>query len=173
MMTCRKVRKLVPLAAGGDLRPRQAAAFRAHVDACPGCREELESFRNDLAAITAEAGAEGVRDWSEAEWSALMGRVRAEALTDRARGGGRARPALRPRWAAASALGAVVGLAVLFMLFKAGPGPGRRAAEAGAGPVASEAKPQDVLTVTMVSPETGLQIVWFFDRNFDYKGEKE
>lgn len=172
-MTCRKVRKLVPLAAGGDLRPRQAAAFQAHVDACPGCRAEIERFRADLAAITAEARAGDVPGWSETEWGALMGRVRSEASLERSRAGSRAGLARRPRWAAASALGAVAGLAVLFILFKAGPGPGRKAATTGAGPVVSEARPQEVLTMTMVSPDTGLQIVWFFDRNFDYKGERE
>lgn len=172
-MRCRKVRRLVPLAAGGDLRPRQAAAFRAHADACPGCRAELERFRADLAAITAEARAGDVPGWSETEWSALMGRVRSEASLGRTGACGRAGLARRPRWAAASAFGAVIGLAVLFILFKTGPGPGRKAAATGAGPVASEAKPQEVLTMTMVSPETGLQIVWFFDKNFDYEGEKE
>ncbi len=34
-------------------------------------------------------------------------------------------------------------------------------------------KEQDVVSVTMVSQETGLQIVWFFDKNFDYEGEQQ
>lgn len=172
-MTCRRVRKLMPLAAGGDLRPRPMAAFRAHVDACPSCREEFEAFRADLAAIKMEARARDAGDWREAEWTALMARVRADSSLDRSGDADHPGSVLRPRWAAASALGTLAAAAILLMLFLAGPGPGRKTANAGGGPIVSEAKPQDVLTMTMVFPETGLQVVWFFDKDFDYKGEQE
>ncbi|HOW85550.1 MAG TPA: zf-HC2 domain-containing protein [Candidatus Aminicenantes bacterium] len=172
-MTCRKARKLVPLAAGGDLRPRPAAAFRAHIDACPECRRELEAFRKALGTIREEAKAAGVAAWGEDEWSALVSRVRAGAAGERSRGADRAGTAFRRCWAAASALGVLAASAILYMMFMAGPVPGRKTAPAGPGTVAGRAEPQEVLTMTMVSPETGLQIVWFFDRNFDYKGEQE
>lgn len=172
-MTCRKIRKLMPLAAGGDLPGRRARAFRSHVDACPGCRAELDRFRADLAAVAAEAKAAGAGGWREAEWSALMARVRREGAVRRRDATGFGPGRSRRGWAPASALGAAVGLALLFGLL-GGPGTRRPAAVAGGGQaLVSEAKPQDVLTVTMVSPETGLQIVWFFDRNFDYEGEQE
>lgn len=171
-MTCQKVRQLVPLAAGGDLPRRRARAFRAHLDACPGCRAELERFRADLAAIAAEAKAAGVGDWREPEWRALMARVRSEASGAGPATAGRRSAGRWPRWAPASALGAVAGLALLFAIL-GGPGPERTAPAGDGSGRASEAKPQDVLTMTMVSPETGLQIFWFFDRNFDYKGEQE
>jgi hypothetical protein len=32
---------------------------------------------------------------------------------------------------------------------------------------------QDVLSVTMVSQETGLQVVWFFNKNFEWKGDQK
>ncbi len=32
---------------------------------------------------------------------------------------------------------------------------------------------QDVVSVTLVSQETGLQVVWFFNRNFEWKGDKK
>ena len=78
-MTCRKVRKLIPLIAGDDLRPRLARAVRAHLDACPGCRAELEGFRAALAEAKAAARAESVPEWGGGEWNALMARVAAEA----------------------------------------------------------------------------------------------
>lgn len=34
-----------------------------------------------------------------------------------------------------------------------------------------EEVPQDVVTVKLVSPDTGLQIVWVLNRNFEWKGE--
>jgi hypothetical protein len=79
-----------------------------------------------------------------------------------------------PRWAAASALGALVGLAVLAVLFR-GPGPVPSPIETASQPVEAAAGPpdQDVVSMTMVSPETGLQIVWFFDKKFDYEGVRK
>jgi len=170
-MTCRKARKLMPLAAGEDLGPRRARAFRAHVGACPGCRKEFEALRAALGAFRTAAKKERVPDWTEGEWKALMVRATAGGRTERdaeERAGG---PAPWPRWAVASALGALLGVVVLSVLFK-GPvtGPGRTTANTGPG---LEAREQDVVSVTMVSRETGLQVVWFFDKTFDYEGVKQ
>ncbi len=57
-------------------------------------------------------------------------------------------------------------------------GPGSEKA-AGSGtekvvkPRAASALSQDVVSVTLVSQETGLQVVWFFDKNFEWKGDKK
>ena len=172
-MTCRKVRKLMPLFAGDDLRPGLARAVRAHTDGCPGCRAELEGFRAALAEVKSAAKAEGVPDWGEDEWKALMARVAAEAKKARESTGGVFVPAFKPRWAAASALGAAIGLAVLAILFR-GPSPRPEGTPGGSGLViASENPRQDRVSITMVSPETGLQVVWFLDKNFDYEGERQ
>jgi hypothetical protein len=172
-MTCRKVRKLIPLIAGDDLRPGLACAVRAHIDACPGCRAELEGFRAALAEVKSAAKAEGVPEWGEGEWDALMARVAAEAKKAGGSAGGVAVPVFKPRWAAASALGAVIGLAILSVLFRGpSPRPGRTPGEGGMV-IASENPQQDRVSITMVSPESGLQVVWFLDKNFDYKGEQE
>ena len=170
-MTCRKVRKLIPLAAGGDLRPRPAAAVRAHIESCPGCREELERFRAAMDKIKAEARAQGVVDWSEGEWQALMARVAAGAGGAEGAPGRVGRHVFQTRWAAASVLGAFLCLVVLSMLFR-GPSlrPGRTPEKSG-NAVASESSRQDQVAITIVSPETGLQIVWFLDKNFDWKGD--
>jgi len=172
-MTCRKVRKLIPLIAGDDLRPGLARAVRAHIDACPGCRAELEGFRAALAEVKSAAKAEGLPEWGEGEWNALMARVAAEAKgTGNVPTGAGAR-AFAPRWAAASVLGAAIGLAVLSVLFR-GPSPRPETTPGDSGMViASENPQQDRVSITMVSPESGLQVVWFLDKNFDYKGEQE
>ena len=172
-MTCRKAKELMPLYAGGDLRPRLAARVRAHVDSCPSCWEESREFRAVLARVRAAAGAEGGPEWSEADWRGLMARVAAEARSPREAAGRRRAPAHLPRWAPASVLGAVIGLAVLATLVKDGRIGGRPGSSV-AGPVAAGAdRKQDVISVTMVSPESGLQVVWFLDKNFDWKGDKE
>jgi hypothetical protein len=171
-MICRKARKLMPLAAGDDLGPRRARAFQAHVEACPGCRMELEALRAALMAFRTAARDEGIPDWTEGEWKALM--VRATGGSGGRREDLKIREARLPwpRWAAASALGALLGVVALSMLFR-GPvhGPERMTKAASLGLEAAAPKAQDVVSVTMVSQETGLQIVWFFDKTFDYKGE--
>jgi len=171
-MTCRRVRRLIPLAAGDDLRPGLAAAVRAHAGRCPGCRVELEAFRKDLASIRAEARDEGVADWSAGEWRVMMGRVAAEA---RAAGGQKARtaPATGLRWAAAAATaGALFGLVIMGVLIKGTSL--RRTVPPGPTNAAGPSRPeQDRVTVTMVAPESGLQVVWILDKNFNWIGDHE
>ena len=157
-MTCRKAKKLLPLYAGADLRPRSTAAVRAHVDACPDCWKELGEYRESLAQLKAAANAESVPDWSEGEWRALAARFKPAAP-------GEKRPAFlaQPRWAAASVLGVFLGLAVLAMLFKDGNLGPRKTSPAGE---------PSVVSLTLVSQETGLQVVWFLDKNFEWKGDE-
>jgi anti-sigma factor RsiW len=167
-MTCRKARPLLALHAGDDLGPRRARAVRSHLEACPECRRELEALRAALAELKAEAGREEVPQWGAGEWRALMDRVVGEARDGRSAERGPAWRLPRPRGAAAAALGAFAGLAALALLVLRPPsGPeGTALADRAAGE-------QDVVSLTMVSQETGLQVVWFFDKNFDYKGERE
>lgn len=170
-MTCRRVRRLIPLAAGDDLRPRLAAAFRAHIGDCPGCREELERFRTVLAGIRAAAKTAGVADWSEGEWDTLMARVTREAREGREERGGAGGSVFRPRWAVASVVGAFLCLIILGLLFI---GPSfRQETMTAVGEKPAEAGEQDQLTMTLVSPESGLQVVWIFDKNFNWKGDQE
>lgn len=167
-MTCRKARQLLALFAGDDLGPRRTWAVRSHLDACPACRRELEAFRDALAELKAEAGREAVPDWGAGEWRALMARVTQEARASGRAERGPVRRLPRSRGAAAAALGALLGCAALALLVTRPPVP--REGTALAGRAADE---QDVVSMTMVSRETGLQVVWFFDRNFDYKGDHE
>jgi len=179
-MTCRKVRKLVPLFAGDDLGPRTARAVRGHLDGCPACRQELEEIREALAQVKTAAKAESVPDWSEGEWRALMVHAAGQERTGQKAEAGLGGPSRRSvpvpgrslRWAAASAIGALLGIIVLSMLFRGPvPSPERRTTAAGLSLEAAASREQDVVSMTMVSQETGLQVVWFFDKKFDYKGD--
>jgi hypothetical protein len=216
-MTCKKVRKSLPLLAGGDLSARKERRLRAHIGLCPDCRRELEELRAAIARVKAAAREESAGEWRDAEWKALMVRATAQKA-DR----GRSAPfEPRPRWALASGLAAVVLLAVLAFIFRdsifksqgtgAGQGtvvvkkeelkgrpeqppPSKPAGKKGksvpviqpeylankVGKRAPEQKTpakgvagQDVLSVTMVSKESGLQVVWFFNRNFEWKGDQK
>jgi hypothetical protein len=170
-MTCRKVHRLIPLAAGDDLRPRLAAAMRAHIARCPGCRSELETFREALAVIKAEARAGGVADWTDGEWRTAMAAVAAEARRESRTPGHGAVPSPRRRWAAAAAIGAFAGLVLMGVLFK-GPAVSRGGPE-GLALAARTPKEQDRMSITLVSPESGLQVVWFLDKNFEWEGDRK
>jgi hypothetical protein len=213
-MTCAKVKKSLPLLAGGDLAARRERKLLAHIDACPLCRQELEEYRSALVRIKAAARGEGAGDWTDAEWKALMARVTA-AKVEKAR----AAWGIRPRWVLASSVAAILILVATALLFKdsifkpggssAGQPPAvvekeepktapekpgitppakpetKRVplvqpeyfAKSGGkevpsrGPQAKPAAGQDVLSVTMVSQETGLQVVWFFNKDFEWKGD--
>ncbi len=152
-MTCRKIRLLMPLFAGDDLGPRRTQAVRAHVDACPACRRELEELRAALIRFKAAAMDESVPDWSAGEWKALM----VQATGGTSRGGEKRRASdgrgLLPRWAAASALGALIGLAVLSALFR-GPGPGPAERPDPPRALADAGRAHDVVSMTKFSQET-------------------
>jgi anti-sigma factor RsiW len=158
-MTCRKIRKALPLMAGGDLPARKERKLQAHLDGCAPCRRELEEYRSALNRVRAAARAEGAGEWSEAEWKALLASV-----TGTRPGKERAPLRIRPRWALAPGLAAVAVLAVLVVRFT-NTGLKPEGAPPAAGP--------DVVSVTMVSQETGLKVVWFFNRNFDWKGDQK
>ncbi len=157
-MNCRKVRRLLPLMAGGDLPARKERRLQAHLEGCALCRGELEEYRLALGRVKTAARAEGAGDWSEAEWKALMARVTGTRL-----GKDRAPVRFRPRWALAPGLAAVAVLAFLVV----------RITNTGFKPEgAPPASGPDVVSVTMVSQETGRKVVWFFNKNFDWKGDQ-
>jgi anti-sigma factor RsiW len=172
-MRCLRVRQLIPLHAGNDLRPRLERAVRAHIDSCPACRRELEDFRLSLDRVRAAAAAEGSPDWGEGEWQALMARVSGAAKEAREGKEKNRGLVIAPRWAAAAGLGVFFGLVILGVLMRdpfLRPG---RPTHVGQTVAAAQVQEQDKVAVTMVSPETGLQIVWILDKNFDWKGDKE
>lgn len=177
-MTCSKAKKPMALYAGGDLSERRKRAVGAHLDSCPACRRELEEYRRALAQIKAAAGAEVPPDWSAGEWRALMTRVMGEATERRKELAGRFKSVPRVRWAVASGAAAALVLAAV-MLLQNGSGfrPGSAATAPGAAEpmagVLGDPSAQDVVSVTLVSQETGLQVVWFFNRNFEWKGDRE
>jgi len=224
-MICRSVRKLLPLAAGGDLSEGKADKAAAHIKTCAACRAELDAYRSALDRARELDGAAG-HSWNEAAWAKAVRRAVAQ--------GGRpaaARPkfALRPAVIAVAGVVLIAAVALLLVLsrhplrprevlearkegvpleipapleqkptptpvptkqtivkrdsikkpetpllavgrIKPSPAPIDRALTGAEAP-APPSPAQDIVSATFVSRETGLKIVWFFDRNFDWKGE--
>ena len=224
-MTCRSVRRLLPLAAGGDLSEGKAGRVATHIKTCAACRAELDAYRSTLDRARKLDGAAG-HSWNEAAWAKAVRRAAAQ--------GGRpaaARPkfVLRPAVIAVAGVVLIAAVALLLVLtrhplrprevlearkegvpleipapleqkptptpvptkqtivnrdsikkpetpllaagrIKPSPAPIDRALTGAEAP-APPSPAQDIVSATCVSRETGLKIVWFFDRNFDWKGE--
>ncbi len=169
-MKCHKARKLIPLAAGKDLPAKKAAAVGEHLKGCPDCRREASELEGALQAAKTLAGKERIEDWSEAEWRKLLGNVTAPKME-------RKRP-----WAELSfkpALAGAVGLVLLvigsfLLLKKSGAPPVTQAALTPSvleqvAPKELTSRP-DVSSKTIVSKETGLKIIWFYNKNFQGDG---
>jgi hypothetical protein len=226
-MTCRSVRKLLPLAAGGDLFEGKAGRVAAHIKTCAACRAELDAYRSALDRARELDGAAG-HSWNDAAWAKAVRRAAAQGGRPAA---GRPKFVLRP--AVIAVAGAVlIAVAALLLVLTRNPIRPRQVLEARTEgvktdvPAAAKHKPepapgtadqknvkrdlkkepeapllaagrikpspapidraltgaeapappspaQDIVSATFVSRETGLQIVWFFDRNFNWKGEEK
>ncbi len=178
-MTCRRARKLLPLLAGDDLSPRKARRLERHLSACAVCRAELEELRAALDSVRAEARADDAPAWDESSWAALAGRIAREPAPRRS--GPRLGPLPVPSPFVIAGVTAAALIAVTVFVFRGtdlrsphgSSVPALAAAAQGTargGTTASAA--QDRLSVTLVSQETGLQVVWIFDKNFEWKGEQ-
>lgn len=164
-MRCGKARKLIPLLVGGDLRTGLAVRTTAHVESCDVCRRYFEEMSSALARLRTEAG-QTAPCWKPGEFESLAAGALSRAAATRA--AERHRPfILRPAPAAALVILAVL---LTFVLFDRA---FRRSAPPVIGPGArsAEAQPKHVISMVLVSSESGLQVTWFLDSDFDWKGE--
>jgi len=166
-MTCQKAKKWLPLAAGGELPAKKARKLEAHVRKCAGCRQEAEEISAALIAAKGLARTETTGDWTDAEWRGMLKTITAGKVKVRS---WPRRLVQSPAFAFGVALLAFA--AGMLLLNRPGPAPSGQQPVALGGPSAAglkESAGQDVLSMTIVSQETGLKIVWFFNKNFEWK----
>jgi hypothetical protein len=126
-----------------------------------------EDFAATLARLRAAARQEE-RDWPEADWRALVEKAASQRIEPRP-----APRALRPRfvWRYATLILFFVGLSAVFFwnvwLKPSGP-PAAENALSAPGPQSGS---QDVISMTLVSQESGLRVYWYFNKNFEWKEE--
>ncbi len=163
-MKCKKVCRLLPLLAGSDLPARESEEVKAHLQMCPSCQKEYESYLLSFRK-TKEWLERSQEDWREEEWKGLIRKaIQGEELV----------PSLRPRWRfkRAWAYALMAGAAVILSLFILRPSIFRDKTGWAAKEEADLAIQQESVSMTMVSQETGLKIVWFFNKNFELKEER-
>lgn len=167
-MKCPKVKRLLPLYVGGDLKSVTDRSLSGHLKGCSECRAEYEAFRASYESAKRWMAVDAL-DWDSADWR------RALRLALGSRGG--RTPALhlwpfRRVWAYTLMAALAVGLS----WFLIRPVSLENLAGRNALTIASsgtQPPEQEVVSMTMVSQETGLKIVWFFDKNFDLEDNQQ
>lgn len=161
-MKCKKARRLLPLAAGGDLAQPAADKVTAHLEGCEGCRRDYQANLQALQ-MSREWLARERKDWEEADW---MRAIQRALQVDQAKPHLLASRYFKRGWAYAFLAAAAVMLCFLLIQppFQKHRPEGRSQTQPAGG--------QEVISMTLVSEETGLKINWFFHKNFYWEEKK-
>lgn len=158
-MKCQKIRRLIPLLAGSELPESKVPAVRAHMEGCSCCQEEYEKYAV-IVSTTREWLSEERIGWEEEEWQQAIRSV-LERSTPR-------KISLIPwsfpkKWAYALMAGVMLLVTTLVVRppFVKQFGLSPKYIDTG------KMEEQEVVSMTMVSKETGLKVVWFFNKNFN------
>jgi anti-sigma factor RsiW len=161
-MKCRKVRRLLPLHVGGDLKSAANRSLSGHIKRCSQCRAEYEAFRASYESVKAWMAVDAL-EWEDTDWKRTL---RLALGSQKGSPPSLALWPFRRVWAYTLMAALAVGLSWLLIRPAAVGNSGGRdpLTVSSAGPNAPE---QDVVSMTMISQETGLKIVWFFDKKFN------
>jgi len=151
---------------GPDLPSKEKEMVKAHLKSCPRCNREYESYLLTFQR-TKEWLDKSREDWQEKEWQGLISKAlqKEEPVPSF-----RLRWRLKMAWDYALLAGAVVILSLFiirYSLLKDRMDMGVKEEK-----TASMIPGQESISMTMVSQETGLKIVWFFNKNFELKEER-
>jgi predicted anti-sigma-YlaC factor YlaD len=168
-MNCKGIRKYLPLYIAADLSSKKKEAVRIHLETCGECKKEHEAYARSIKTAKEWLSASTVT-WGEGEWRRTVQNARAEkekSLSEFAPW------SFKKGWAFA-VMGAVMVVVVffitrpLFLGVKDFPGQtilSRRHPQHEAEAISKS--PQDVVSMTMVSKDTGLKVVWILNKNFN------
>jgi len=160
-MNCKKVKKKLPLFIGSDLSPEWMLKLSDHLESCSRCRREYEKYVKSREVLT-EWLQEVGPVWNEFEWINTVKKAVRPEIRNRAVF---APWPFKKIWAYAFMALAAFVLSLVFIF------PVLRRSKEGMefSPYffgSFEKGKQDIVTMTIVSKETGTKIVWFFDKNF-------
>ena len=166
-MKCQKIKPLIPLLAGDELPESQIPKVKDHLRGCLRCKEEYEKYVFLVSQTRKWLGEEMVR-WDEQEWRKTVQTVlRRETVK---------KNALAPwpfsrSWAYALMAGVLLILTTLVfrptLVKHFGFSPEYKNAAGLEEKIGTDREKQEIVSMTMVSKETGLKIVWFLNKNFN------
>jgi predicted anti-sigma-YlaC factor YlaD len=172
-MKCHKIQRLLPLLAGSELPERDIPGVKSHLEGCPRCQAEYEEFARLVRETRKWLEGEKV-EWGEKEWQETVRAVVKEGSFRRKH---LELWPFRKGWAYALMAGMMLLVTTLVVrppfVKHIGLTPrypdvaGMEALSGSRGQIE-----QEMVSMTMVSKETGLQIVWIFNKNFDLEEKK-
>ena len=158
-MKCQKIKRLLPLLAGSELPEHQISSVKVHLEGCSQCQMEYEKY-TELVADTRKWLTENKIQWEEQKWREIV-----QTVVDQ---GSRKRTSLVPwPFPRAWAYAFMAGVMLLVTILVVRPPFVEQVCLTPKYEEVSGMEKQEVVSMTMVSKETGLKIVWFFNKNFD------
>ncbi len=131
MINCKRIQKNTVAFLYGELRENERELFKAHLDQCPHCREELEEFKK-ISQVADDFKQDIDVAMASVDWETLPSQISEEVFKKDVRPPRRSwlgqvpgflfQPRLRPVYAALF-IGAVLGTILTFMVLRA-PQPG-------------------------------------------------
>ncbi|MFB0565797.1 MAG: hypothetical protein ACETWK_08985 [Candidatus Aminicenantaceae bacterium] len=167
-MSCYKVQRLLPLMLGSELSRRKIQAINAHLKKCSKCKQEYDSYVLSFER-TRKLLRKNRQDWQEWEWQRAVKNALKEEPS-------RVYPLAPWPYKKAWAYVVMAVFTVVLALFIVRPSFIWEERESESEMISEIKKPpsgqQDIISMTIVSKETGIKIVWFFNKNFDLKEKK-
>ncbi len=173
-MNCKKMQKYLPLILESELSAKIKEKVRIHLESCVDCQKEYEAYV--LSVKTAKEWLEGSAiSWGDADWKRTIRYATSHEIRSSS---GFAPWPFKKGWAFAL-MGAVIVVLVFFVTrplflgiedFRGQATLVKRHPQRQVG--AEGQSPQDVLSMTMVSKETGLKVVWVLNKNFNLEARK-
>ncbi len=160
---------------GSDISPSKISSIKAHLEKCPECQQEYDSYSLALEK-TKEWLEEDKPEWVEKEWQQVV----REAVKEKRFVISPLAPwPFKKAWAFTMMGVLAVALTLLFVIkpFSIGEGGAPDSellsrTQAQLVRSAFQESQQEVVKMTMVLPETGQKIIWFFDKNFELEVKK-
>jgi len=155
-MKCKRIQRLLPLMVGGDLSSRKSVRARRHLKQCTACQAEYTLYRTSLERTKEWLSSERA-DWKEGDWRMMIEKAAQLKRSNRA-------PLAPWPFQKGWALGIMAAMAVLLAVFVFHPSLVKSTKQITAAAEMETIQP-DILSLRMVSEETGLKINWFFRKD--------
>jgi hypothetical protein len=159
---CKRAQRLLPLLIGKELSLSVIEKVERHLENCSICRAEFEAVEHSTLKMR-EWLKQGKRDWEDSDWN--------EAVQNAHRSFSNKRSPLSP-WPLKRSWAYVMmaGTAALLFLFVIQPSFFRSLLKNKALDLEGQVS-QEIVSMRIVSEETGLKINWFFNKDFEIKEE--
>jgi predicted anti-sigma-YlaC factor YlaD len=168
---CKRAQRLLPLLIGSEISPSRAEHVRKHLKQCSQCRIDYEAIEQSTQKMREWLRQERM-DWEEDDWKKALQKAGIDFSPRRS---SLSPWPLKKGWAYAL----MAGTAALLFLFVIQPSfiktivgnksffvsQNRFLASKDLKGLSS----QDIVSMRIVSEETGLKINWFFHKNFEIK----